>query len=76
MVERRERNKNIVLDYLLNNDIYYFKCKHVNKKIKRLRHAQVSNGLRALNEEGYIVKFNDSETWTVTQKFKDLKEAT
>lgn len=68
MIQNKKRNKQIVLDYMLKSDGAFFKCKTLSKNIKDLTPAQISNGLRALHEEGYIKYYNQSQIWVRSEK--------
>lgn len=63
-----------VLNYLLKSGLTYFKTKGIHKGIEEdIGEYQVSNGIRALHEEGYIKRYN-RETWTWTKKGKKLRQ--
>ena len=72
----RTRNMEIVLDCLLKSNFAFFKNKRIYKVIggEHMTKFQIANGLRTLHEEGYIERYNGSETWTWTKKGKKLLE--
>ena len=67
------KNRGIVLNFLIQSDCHYFKCKGLAKKITDLNTRQVSNGLQYLRKEGYIEKHNLSGTWRITDKMEELR---
>lgn len=71
----QKQNRDIVLEHILHLKKGIFKGKALQKIIgSELTRWQIGNGIRTLNREGYIERYNDSETWMGTDKLKELKK--
>ena len=70
-----QHNRDIVLDAILHCKKEIFKGKLIQKMIgEKLTRRQVGNGIKTLKQEGYLKRYNDSDTWVGTEKLQKLKE--
>jgi len=74
-IRTQKNNRDVVLEHIIHLRKEIFKGKALQKLIgTEISRRQIANGIRTLNREGYVERYNDSETWTGTEKLKRLKK--